>query len=72
MLGVTVARTAPGFQQTSTPSRVIIGTQADTQDTIDAQDRARAEKQTETIKKWAPWVIGAVIVGGVLYLRSRD
>lgn len=44
----------------------------DTADLIAAQDRARAMNPASGAKKWAPWLIGGVLLGGGLYLLLRD
>ena len=50
------------------------GSQQDIDDLIAAQDRARAMNQTAgaTAKSWAPWLIGGLIVGGVVWWIKRD
>lgn len=48
------------------------GSPEHTQDLIAAQDRARSQATAATVRRWAPWVIGALVVGGGAYLYLRD
>jgi hypothetical protein len=46
------------------------GSAAATANVIAAQDRARAAKGG-TLKAWAPWVAGALLVGGAVWWIRR-
>lgn len=47
------------------------GSQAAIDDLIQAQDRARARNQS-ALSKWAPWLIGGLVVGGAIYFLKKD
>lgn len=47
------------------------GSPEHTADLIANQDRVRSQEQAATLKKWAPWVLVAVVAGGA-YLYLRD
>ena len=48
------------------------GSQAQTEDLIAAQDRARAMDRNAALKKWGPWVLALAVVGGGAYWYLRD
>lgn len=69
-----MAVNAQGVRLSSKPTDEVYlegGSREYTDDLIAAQDRARSQNTAATVKKWAPWVIGAVLVGGA-YWYWRD
>jgi len=48
------------------------GSEEHTADLIRAQDRLRAADREAAIKKWTPWAVGGLVIGGGLYLLFRD
>ena len=71
-----MALTATGVRVSAKPGPDTVyfeaGSEEHTADLIAAQDRARAQDQGAALKKWAPWVIAAVVVGGGAYFYLRD
>lgn len=47
------------------------GSEEDTLDLIRAQDRARSDVGT-VATNWAPWLVGGLAVGAVLYFVMRE
>jgi len=62
--------TKPTYSATST-TWIEVGSPEHTASLIESQDRARAQSEG-TVKTWAPWLIGGLIVGGAAYLLLRD
>lgn len=50
------------------------GSQADIDDLIAAQDRARQMNASTAgaAKSWAPWIVGGLLVGGAVWFFNRD
>lgn len=48
------------------------GSQAAVQDLIAAQDRARQRNAEKAAKKWAPWIVGGLLVGGAVWWWQRE